>query len=73
MPPLFIEVPVSSQESERTCICILWGPRLPISMILMFDFRNVLTAWYFLFCILVTIKSGGIRLVGGFFYERISK
>jgi hypothetical protein len=26
MPPLYIEVPVTSQESERSCICVLGVP-----------------------------------------------
>jgi hypothetical protein len=28
-PPLFIEVPVQSQESDRSCICLLWASILP--------------------------------------------
>ena len=28
-PPLFIEVPVPSQESERSCICVLEVSILP--------------------------------------------
>jgi len=38
-PPLFIEVLILSQESERSCTCVL-------------DFRNVPTLWYFLFFLL---------------------
>jgi hypothetical protein len=34
-PPLLIEVPVQSQESERACIC------LPLSTIFLLDFATV--------------------------------
>ena len=44
----FIEVPVSSQEeSERSYICVLEVSILPLSTILIFDFRTVQTMWYF--------------------------
>jgi len=46
-PPLFIEVPVPSQESEMPCTCI-WGIDF-ISTIALLDFGNVPTVWYFLF------------------------
>ena len=42
-PPLFIEVPVPSKESERPYICVLGVSILPISTILIFDFGNVPT------------------------------
>jgi len=32
-PPLFIEVPVASHESERSCICVLGVSVLPLSAI----------------------------------------
>jgi hypothetical protein len=50
-PPLFIEVPVPSQESERSCIYVIEISILPLSPILIFDFGIVLTAWCSLFFI----------------------
>ena len=44
---LFIEVPVSSQESEQSCICVLGVSIWPLSMIFLLDFGTVLTVWYF--------------------------
>ena len=41
--PLFIEVPVTSQECERSCICVLVVLILLLSTILILDFGNVLT------------------------------
>ena len=51
-PPLFIEVSVPSQESERSCICVLGVSILLLSMIFILDFGLVATVWYFsfLFC-----------------------
>jgi hypothetical protein len=46
-PPLFIEVFLPSQESEWSCICVLGVSILPLPTILIFDFRIVLTVWYF--------------------------
>jgi hypothetical protein len=43
-PPLFIKVPVPSQESDRSCICVLDLPLLT----LLLDYRTVLTVWYLL-------------------------
>ena len=40
-PPLFIEVPVPSQESERSCFCVLGVSMLPLSMVLLLDFGTV--------------------------------
>ena len=37
-PPLFIEVPVPSQESERSCIRVLAVSILPLSSIVFIDF-----------------------------------
>jgi hypothetical protein len=36
-PPLFIEVSVPSQESERSCICVLHVSILPLSTIFILD------------------------------------
>ena len=48
--PFFTEVPVPSQESERSCICVLVVSNLPLSTILIFECGIVLTVWYiFLF------------------------
>ena len=46
IPPLFIEVPVPSQESERSCICVSEVLIVPLSTILIFDFGTVLIVWY---------------------------
>ena len=50
--PLFIEMSVPSQESERSCICVLGATILSFSTILVFDFGIVPTVWYFLFFML---------------------
>jgi hypothetical protein len=47
-PRLFIEVPVPSQESKRSCICVLVVSSLSLSTILIFGFRTVSTVWYVL-------------------------
>ena len=39
--PLFIEVPVSSQESEWSCISVFGVSILPLSTILRLDFGTV--------------------------------
>ena len=39
---------VSSQESERSCICVLKVSILPLSTMFLLDFRNVPTVCYFL-------------------------
>ena len=46
-PPLSIEIPVPIIESERSCISVLRVSILPLSMILIFDFRIVPTVWNF--------------------------
>ena len=46
-PPLLIEVPVPTQESESSCICVLDVSILPLSMIFLLDFVIVLTVCYF--------------------------
>jgi hypothetical protein len=53
--PLFIEMPVPSQKSERSCICVLGLSILPLSTFLIFDFGSVPTVWYFLFFILLQL------------------
>ena len=45
--PTFIEVPVPSQETEQSCICVLRVSIFPLSTILIFDFWIVPTVWYF--------------------------
>ena len=45
--PLFIEVPVPSQESERSCICVLGVSNLPKIKIFLLEFGPVPTVWYF--------------------------
>ena len=36
-PPLFIDVPVPSQESERSCVCVLGVSIVLLSMNFLFD------------------------------------
>jgi hypothetical protein len=50
------EVLAPRQESERSCICGLGVSILPLSTILIFDFRNVPTVWYVLFFIFYMCK-----------------
>jgi hypothetical protein len=46
--PIYIEVPVRSQESERSCTCVQVVLILPLFlMFIRFDFGTVLTPWYF--------------------------
>ena len=45
--PLFIELPVPSQESAQSCICVLRVSIFPVSRILIFDLGIVPTVWYF--------------------------
>ena len=42
-----IEVDISSQESERSCICVLGVSTLLISTTLIYDFKFDPTVWYF--------------------------
>jgi len=51
-PPLFIKMPVPSQEIERSCISVLGLSILTLPTILIFDFGIVPMVWYFLFFIL---------------------
>jgi hypothetical protein len=48
--PLFIEVPVPSQESEQSCICVLGVVILLLSKIFLLNLITVLTMWYFFIC-----------------------
>lgn len=47
-PPIFIELSVSSHESQRSCICVLVVSILPLSAIFRLDFDTVPTVWYFI-------------------------
>ena len=46
--PLSNEVPVPSEESERSCICVLGVSIITLSTILIIDFEFIPTVWYFL-------------------------
>jgi hypothetical protein len=48
-PSLFTEVPVLSQESERSCICVLGISNLPISAIFLLNFWNFSDSVIFFF------------------------
>ena len=46
--PLSIEVPVPNQESQQSCICVLWGIDVAsVSAPFRSDFGTVPTEWYF--------------------------
>ena len=45
--PLFIEVPVLSQEGLRSCIAVLGVSNLSHFTTFLFDFGTVPTVWYF--------------------------
>ena len=49
--PLFTEMPVPSQESEQSCIlCVRYQLSiLPLSIIILLDYRIVPSVWYLLF------------------------
>ena len=47
-----ITVPVPSQESKQSCICMIVVSILSLSTIFQWNLGNVLTAWYFWFLIL---------------------
>jgi hypothetical protein len=59
--PLFIEMPVPSPKSERSCICVLGLSILPLSTFLIFDFGSVPTVWYFLFFYFITVVYYKLR------------
>jgi hypothetical protein len=50
---IFMKVPVPSQESELSCICVLGVSIFPHSTILIIHFGNVRTVWSFLCFILL--------------------
>ena len=60
-----LQVSVPRQETERSCICVLEVSMLPLSTILILDFRIVLTACYILFFIFCYhwIRYGYVPLV----------
>ena len=50
-------MPVTDQESERSCIYVLGVSILPLSTIYFrLDYGNVVTVWYFLFFILSLVN-----------------
>jgi hypothetical protein len=55
--PLCIEVPVPSQSSKRSCICLLVVSIVPLSIILIFDFGIVPTVCYLLFFDFFTLTN----------------
>ena len=55
-PILFIEVPVPSQESERSYICVSGISILPLSTIFLLNFRTVPTVLFFI--LLLEQKNG---------------
>jgi hypothetical protein len=58
---LFIEAPVLSQETERSCICVLVVPILPLSTIFLMDFGAVPTVWYFLSLIFLNLCISSVQ------------
>ena len=61
-PELFIEVPVPSQENERSCIFVSRLSILPPSTIFLFDFRNVPTVVFFIFHFMTTFMIGQFEI-----------
>ena len=55
-PPLVIEMPIPSQESERSCICVLGVWFLRLSAINLLDFTNVQTVWWVCFLVHIIIR-----------------
>ena len=51
-----VKVTVPNQEIERSCICVLGVSLLSLSTILILDFGNVLTVWYFFVFISLSVK-----------------
>ena len=61
-PPLFIEVPAPSEKvSGRVCVCVRVST-LPLSTILIFDFRIVQTVWYFFFFIFIHHCNANLKI-----------
>jgi hypothetical protein len=40
-PPHLIEMPVTSQDSEQSCICVLWVSIVPLSVIFLLGFSTI--------------------------------
>jgi len=59
-PPLFIEIPVPSQECDQSCIVVLGLSILHISTSFLLDCGTVLSLWYFLFFILFHLISNSL-------------
>ena len=57
IPPPVIEVPVPSQGSAQSCICVLRVSIFPLSRFLIFDFGIVPTVWYFCVFHFITTKT----------------
>ena len=55
-PPLFIEVPVPSQESERPCICVLEESIVTVSVVFLLHFGIVTTVWSIFFHFIIYIQ-----------------
>ena len=50
-PPPYIEMPMTSQQCDLSCICVLMVSVLTLSMNFLLGFGIVTTLWYFLFFI----------------------
>ena len=69
--PLFIEVPIPRQESDRSCICVLVISIFPLSTILIFYFGIVVTAcflFHFIWWLVTTFNIIGKQ----HFYFKVS-
>ena len=53
--PLFIEMPVPSQESEQSCMCVIGSVFATVSTVFQLNFGTVQTMWYFFFNIQLTL------------------
>ena len=80
-PPLSIEVPIPSQGSSWSCICVLRISTLPVSTTVVLDFGTVLKVWYFLLyicsfngssCCTRTIDNNKTHLLAHSFRQQIT-
>ena len=46
-PPMFIEVHVARQESDRSCMCVLLTSIVPLSMMYLLELGTVPKVFYF--------------------------
>jgi hypothetical protein len=62
IPPPFIEVPVPSQESKRSCICMLEVSILPLFLRFLNCFDNGISLCFFFFPVIFHIPSNSSHI-----------